>query len=86
MPPIKLTHKQRIQKKIENSLIPIHNDLDKINNALHNSPNPETWRWAALDIFYTLTNKFPTDSLKVEYEKERALAIARKAQVIMNSF
>jgi hypothetical protein len=83
-PPIKLTYKQKQNKIITDKLMSYERELIKLKKTLSITDDPESWRWAALDIFKTLSNEFPNDNAKVIQIKEKALNIAREAQSIIN--
>jgi hypothetical protein len=86
----KLPYAERMQKKeneeIKRRLQVIHEDLSKVYKALLKSETDalDTWRWAALESFRVLQRDFPQSNKDVQYEKARALAIAREAQAAIN--
>lgn len=93
MPPKKLTHREKQQKEVRQRLGKYAVELSKIKNALNTSDDLETWRWASLEVFRAISNdKWPKNndhdgydiSANVERMKERALEIARDAQVGIN--
>ena len=90
MPLTKLPYADRMEKlenkKIELRLNHIHDDLIKANNALkRDNCDAPTWKWLALELFKKLqSDEFPQKNKLVIKEKNIALSIARKAQIIIN--
>jgi hypothetical protein len=90
MPLTKLPYAERMEKlenkKIEQRLNHIHDDLIKANNALKkNNCDAPTWKWLAFELFKKLqSDEFPQKNKLVIKEKNIALSIARKAQIIIN--
>jgi hypothetical protein len=90
MPLKKLPYAQRIERlenyKFEYKLGLIHDDLIKANNALkQDNCDAPTWKWLALEHFKNLQcDEFPQKNKLVIREKNIALSIARKAQIIIN--
>lgn len=90
MPLTKIPYAERMEKiensKIEHKLSLIHDDLIKANNALKkDNCDAHTWKWLALEHLKNLqSNEFPQKNKLVIKEKDIALVIARKAQIIIN--
>ena len=90
--PKKLTHKMKIEQKIEQQFvekITYHStELSKIKKAMMNKTYVDlsTWRWAALEIFRTISADpaLPHTNPRVCAVKDLALSIAREAQGAMN--
>lgn len=82
--PKKLTPAQRKQKKDQEQYKAYQEELSKLLSAAKNKPADQasTWRWAALEIFREL-QAFPKSSER-DVMIERALYVARQAQVVMN--
>lgn len=89
--PRKLSPKQRVvashQRMLAAKLAQVRNDLQFIRKEMNGGcVNFDTWRWAALEVFRRLqdASEFPPSDLNVEQCVERALMLAREAQLAMN--
>ena len=91
--PKKLTHAQktarRDQAALEAALEPVQRDLASIRRAMkkdaaNGGDDMGTWRWAALEVFNTLSRDFDPQSPVVKSYMNRALYLAREAQQVMN--
>jgi hypothetical protein len=82
--PKKLTHKEKLERQIMIKLDTHTKSLDKIERVLKKTDTPELYKWAALETFKMISKEFNLKNHNVEYQKNRALQLARDAQSIMN--
>jgi hypothetical protein len=82
--PKKLTQKQRQERALLARLRPMEDDLKRIMRALMSTPanQAHTWRWAALEVLRSLQTE--PNNEHVERLREKALAVAREAQIVIN--
>ena len=82
--PKKLTHLQRQERKLDAELALYRNDLIKIKRSLkQTTTNLDTWRWASLETYREISNKFDINNPKVKYLLEISLNLAKEAQLGM---
>jgi hypothetical protein len=78
--PKKLTYKEKQDRKLAQDISKYEIELKKIHRGMQKSNDIATWRWAAMEIFKEVSNKFDNKSEKVKALKEQALFVAREAQ------